>query len=175
VRPVAGDCVEKEKGLAMNRRERDGDVYVLARMGLGAVAGIGLLGWVTGCGGTGDSAAPEASSVTEPLGPVRERIAQVLSATDVVADQPMHALSTDPQLVNAWGIAFSSTARVARRAELAVGSRVRPRRIRSAVGTAPGRELRRREGPRLRARAATAMAVLGFAPGTAVVFRCGER
>jgi uncharacterized protein (TIGR03118 family) len=81
-----------------------------------ALTGIALAGIVTGC----SSVAPmdgegTTSSTDEALG-VRARVAEVLVQTNVVTNNSGDggagkALATDPQLQNAWGIAFSPNGR----------------------------------------------------------------
>ncbi len=82
-----------------------------------ALTGIVLAGIATAC----SSGAPmdgeaTSSSAEEALRAVRPRIAEVLVQTNVVTNSSADggagkALATDPQLQNAWGIAFSPTGR----------------------------------------------------------------
>jgi len=64
------------------------------------------------CGGSTDAESNSvAGSATEPLGfPHHEHHdPQILVQTNLVSNQPGQAAQTDPQLQNAWGLAFSPT------------------------------------------------------------------
>jgi len=76
--------------------------------------GIAVASMVSACGGQSD--VPTSNAGTSNTGTSKEmlvagneRIAQVLTETDLVADEPTKAAQVDPQLVNAWGISFSTT------------------------------------------------------------------
>ena len=73
------------------------------------LVGIVSVSMASACGGQPDSSTSNVASSGEELVAAKARIVQVLAETDLVADEPMKAAQVDPQLVNAWGISFSTT------------------------------------------------------------------
>lgn len=73
------------------------------------LSGIVFVSMASACGGQPDPSTSTVGTSQEKLVAANARIAQVLAETDLVADEPMKAAQVDPQLVNAWGISFSTT------------------------------------------------------------------
>lgn len=66
---------------------------------------VGVVGAGVGCGETGTEPTSTATSELTPMAKPA-RIESVAKQTNLVADQPGFARKTDPDLQNAWGIAF---------------------------------------------------------------------